>query len=130
MKDFETKISQKDFRCFEFLLKKSCNKKWFDKPLPFLNFFVVSFPNPTILSLSIHLYIFNVAFIIFTVNIMNPDSPTLESLLAQKQALDLQIQALVAKSYNKYGMSEEVKDDNPYSRLMALKKMGIVENYA
>lgn len=34
------------------------------------------------------------------------------------------------KSYNKYGMSEEVKDDNPYSRLMALKKMGIVENYA
>ena len=27
-------------------------------------------------------------------------------------------------------MSEEVKDDNPYSRLMALKKMGIVENYA
>jgi len=57
---------------------------------------------------------------------MNPDSPTLESLLAQKQALDLQIQALVAKSYNKYGMSEEVKDDNPYSRLMALKKMGIV----
>lgn len=57
---------------------------------------------------------------------MNPHSPTLESLLAQKQALDLQIQALVAKSYNKYGMSEEVKDDNPYSRLMALKKMGIV----
>lgn len=57
---------------------------------------------------------------------MDPDSPTLESLLAQKQALDLQIQALVAKSYNKYGMSEEVKDDNPYSRLMALKKMGIV----
>lgn len=27
-------------------------------------------------------------------------------------------------------MSEIVKDDNPYSRLMALKKMGIVENYA
>ena len=27
-------------------------------------------------------------------------------------------------------MSEEVKDDNPYSRLMALKKMGIVTNYA
>lgn len=27
-------------------------------------------------------------------------------------------------------MSEVVKDDNPYSRLMALKKMGIVENYA
>eukprot|EP00742_Colponemidia_sp_Colp-10_P001274 GILJ01001372.1.p1 GENE.GILJ01001372.1~~GILJ01001372.1.p1 ORF type:complete len:411 (+),score=80.22 GILJ01001372.1:170-1234(+) len=26
-------------------------------------------------------------------------------------------------------MSDEVKDDNPYSRLMALKRMGIVENY-
>lgn len=27
-------------------------------------------------------------------------------------------------------MSEEVRDDNPYSRLMALKRMGVVENYA
>lgn len=27
-------------------------------------------------------------------------------------------------------MSEEVKADNPYSRLMALKRMGVVENYA
>ena len=26
-------------------------------------------------------------------------------------------------------MSSEVKDDNPYSRLMALKRMGVVENY-
>eukprot|EP01001_Neometanema_parovale_P007016 NODE_3343_length_1236_cov_132.690925_g3174_i0.p1 GENE.NODE_3343_length_1236_cov_132.690925_g3174_i0~~NODE_3343_length_1236_cov_132.690925_g3174_i0.p1 ORF type:complete len:397 (-),score=59.60 NODE_3343_length_1236_cov_132.690925_g3174_i0:46-1164(-) len=26
-------------------------------------------------------------------------------------------------------MSDEVRDDNPYSRLMALQKMGIVENY-
>jgi len=26
-------------------------------------------------------------------------------------------------------MSAEVKDDNPYSRLMALKRMGVVENY-
>ena len=26
-------------------------------------------------------------------------------------------------------MSSEVVDDNPYSRLMALKRMGIVENY-
>jgi ubiquitin-like modifier-activating enzyme 5 len=26
-------------------------------------------------------------------------------------------------------MSEEVKSDNPYSRLMALKRMGVVENY-
>jgi ubiquitin-like modifier-activating enzyme 5 len=26
-------------------------------------------------------------------------------------------------------MSEVVKDDNPYSRLMALKRMGVVKNY-
>lgn len=26
-------------------------------------------------------------------------------------------------------MSAEVRDDNPYSRLMALQRMGIVENY-
>jgi ubiquitin-like modifier-activating enzyme 5 len=26
-------------------------------------------------------------------------------------------------------MSTEVRDDNPYSRLMALKRMGVVENY-
>lgn len=26
-------------------------------------------------------------------------------------------------------MSAEVRDDNPYSRLMALKRMGVVENY-
>jgi len=26
-------------------------------------------------------------------------------------------------------MSGEVKDSNPYSRLMALKRMGVVENY-
>lgn len=26
-------------------------------------------------------------------------------------------------------MSQEVRDDNPYSRLMALKRMGVVENY-
>lgn len=26
-------------------------------------------------------------------------------------------------------MSEQVHNDNPYSRLMALKRMGIVENY-
>lgn len=26
-------------------------------------------------------------------------------------------------------MSEEVHDENPYSRLMALKRMGVVQNY-
>lgn len=54
----------------------------------------------------------------------------LQQLINQKNELERKIQEIVAKSYNKYGMSEEVKDDNPYSRLMALKKMGIVENYA
>lgn len=32
-------------------------------------------------------------------------------------------------NYAKYNMSEQVHNDNPYSRLMALKRMGIVENY-
>ena len=26
-------------------------------------------------------------------------------------------------------MSSDVRDDNPYSRLMALKRMGVVKNY-
>ena len=47
-----------------------------------------------------------------------------------RRLIDKQITEIVSKSYTKYGMSETVKDDNPYSRLMALKKMGIVENYA
>ena len=50
--------------------------------------------------------------------------------MAERQRIDAQITEIVSKSYSKYGMSEVVKDDNPYSRLMALKKMGIVENYA
>ena len=29
----------------------------------------------------------------------------------------------------KRAMTTEVRDDNPYSRLMALKRMGVVENY-
>ena len=33
------------------------------------------------------------------------------------------------KSEKKGEMSAEVRDDNPYSRLMALKRMGVVENY-
>lgn len=47
-------------------------------------------------------------------------------MIKQKKIIDDQIKGLVSKSYTKYGMSEVVKDDNPYSRLMALKKMGIV----
>jgi hypothetical protein len=32
----------------------------------------------------------------------------------------------VKEKYAKYGMSEEVNNENPYSRLMALKRMGVV----
>lgn len=35
----------------------------------------------------------------------------------------------VKEKYAKYGMSEEVNNENPYSRLMALKRMGVVQNY-
>lgn len=50
--------------------------------------------------------------------------------MEERKKIDDKITEIVSKSYTKYGMSEVVKDDNPYSRLMALKKMGIVENYA
>jgi hypothetical protein len=46
--------------------------------------------------------------------------------MAERKLIDNKITEIVSKSYSKYGMSEVVKDDNPYSRLMALKKMGIV----
>ena len=46
--------------------------------------------------------------------------------MLERKKIDQKISEIVSKSYNKYGMSEVVKDDNPYSRLMALKKMGIV----
>jgi ubiquitin-like modifier-activating enzyme 5 len=39
------------------------------------------------------------------------------------------IAAKVKEKYNRFGMSEEVHNENPYSRLMALKRMGIVQNY-
>ena len=35
----------------------------------------------------------------------------------------------MAESTEKRVMSSEVVDSNPYSRLMALKRMGIVDNY-
>jgi ubiquitin-like modifier-activating enzyme 5 len=51
-------------------------------------------------------------------------------LTRQKAEIDKKIQALYSDSYKKYEDNKElVKDDNPYSRLFALKKMGIVENY-
>ena len=58
------------------------------------------------------------------------DKIRIEELVAERKKIDKQITEIVSKSYSKYGMSEVVKDDNPYSRLMALKKMGIVQNYA
>lgn len=52
-------------------------------------------------------------------------------LLAEIASLKAQIEVLNSQSKREKiaQMSEEVRDDNPYSRLMALKRMGIVENY-
>ncbi len=61
---------------------------------------------------------------------MEAEKGLIEKLMQERKKIDQQITEIVSKSYTKYGMSETVKDDNPYSRLMALKKMGIVENYA
>lgn len=60
---------------------------------------------------------------------MESDKDLIEKLMVERKKIDDQITQIVSKSYSKYGMSDVVKDDNPYSRLMALKKMGIVENY-
>lgn len=57
---------------------------------------------------------------------MEEEKALVDQLRQERRQIDEQINAIVAKSYEKYGMSEVVKDDNPYSRLMALKKMGIV----
>ena len=47
-----------------------------------------------------------------------------------RQQLRQQEQSKTPKSRDKIAaMSSEVVDSNPYSRLMALKRMGIVENY-
>ena len=54
---------------------------------------------------------------------------SLEDLLDQQKKFNGKIVRLANASYAKYGISGQVKNDNPYSRLMALKKMGIVENY-
>eukprot|EP01006_Ploeotia_vitrea_P026023 TRINITY_DN59007_c0_g1_i1.p1 TRINITY_DN59007_c0_g1~~TRINITY_DN59007_c0_g1_i1.p1 ORF type:complete len:404 (+),score=240.48 TRINITY_DN59007_c0_g1_i1:141-1352(+) len=56
---------------------------------------------------------------------------TVEELQAKVASLEAELAA--AKGKAKRGKieqwSSEVKDDNPYSRLLALKRMGIVENY-
>ena len=54
----------------------------------------------------------------------------LQKLLLERQEITKKINKLIEKKYPKYqNITSEVKDDNPYSRLMALKKMGIVHNY-
>eukprot|EP01080_Neovahlkampfia_damariscottae_P004596 gene4596-7978_t len=60
------------------------------------------------------------------------DPKQLEKLLEENKKLKIEVEQL--KKQNKkrekvQQMSTEVIDENPYSRLMALKKMGIVENY-
>ncbi len=60
----------------------------------------------------------------------------IEQLTAKVRALEAQLaserqKGAAAASRQKIAeMSAEVIDSNPYSRLMALKRMGIVENYA
>lgn len=54
----------------------------------------------------------------------------LNELTNQKKQIDKEIQSIYKSYLTKYSEQKEVvKDDNPYSRLFALKKMGIVENY-
>ena len=58
------------------------------------------------------------------------ESKELEDLIKQRQMITEKINKLIEKKYPKFqSLTDEVKDDNPYSRLMALKKMGIVHNY-
>lgn len=60
---------------------------------------------------------------------MEEEKAVIEKLMQERKKIDERIKDIISKSYQKYKMSEVVKDDNPYSRLMALKKMGIVMNY-
>ena len=54
----------------------------------------------------------------------------LQNLLKQKSDIEEKIQNYYRQFYNKYDQDKEtVSSDNPYSRLFALKKMGIVDNY-
>lgn len=59
--------------------------------------------------------------------------PTIDELKEQIRKYELQLEQLKTTSGKPRGkitaMSAEVVDSNPYSRLMALKRMGIVENY-
>jgi hypothetical protein len=53
----------------------------------------------------------------------------LDDLLKQQKEINRKINELVDGLFNKYGISEVLRNDNPYSRLMVLKKMGVVANY-
>ena len=55
----------------------------------------------------------------------------LKSLFSERLLITQKITSLMKQKYSKYQnqMSSEVKSDNPYSRLMALKSMGVVNNY-
>jgi hypothetical protein len=54
----------------------------------------------------------------------------LKNLLKQKQDIEQKIQEHYRTYYKKYESQQDtVTSENPYSRLFALKKMGIVENY-
>lgn len=61
---------------------------------------------------------------------------TIEKLQEQIQKLEQQLELLKCSKQNVgcgrekiEQMSDVVNDSNPYSRLMALKRMGIVQNY-
>ena len=61
---------------------------------------------------------------------LNDDLARIQELTNQKTKIDNEIQSIYKSYLSKYQDSKDiVKDDNPYSRLFALKKMGIVSNY-
>lgn len=51
------------------------------------------------------------------------------ALMQQKADLQARLERETAQNRRATHMSAEVVDSNPYSRLMALKRMGIVSNY-
>ncbi len=57
------------------------------------------------------------------------DAETIAALTARVQELEAKLQAAGPRRERIAQMSSEVVDSNPYSRLMALKRMGIVDNY-
>lgn len=67
---------------------------------------------------------------------MDVENATVEQLKARLKELEAQVANMHASTSQHSTsrpkiaqMSSEVVDSNPYSRLMALKRMGIVDNY-